>query len=213
MKLELFFDLKNSKKTFLDGDAVQVVVLATRRQEDAGCGCKQDQIAHYRALVIRDGGKTRKWGDLKGTVRGPVIPLKLIAPTDSPGFKGADVIGMDAFFDNIPLMGAIEKKHDDPSTWGNVQLKWPDPPGVGRTASFAEFDARARSGERLNVVYFGASLMYSANATDPSTTGFRGLMSDYLEQRYPKARFKFHDAAIGGTPSKLGTKRVRAECR
>ena len=80
-----------------------------------------------------------------------------------------------------------------------------------RTASFAEFDARARMGERLNVVYFGASLMYSANATDPATTGFRGLMSDYLQQRYPKAHFKFHDAAIGGTPSKLGLFRLQRD--
>lgn len=78
-------------------------------------------------------------------------------------------------------------------------------------ASFADFDARARSGERLNVVYFGASLTYSANATDPMTTGFRGRMSDYLERRYPQAHFRFHDAAIGGTTSKLGLFRMERD--
>lgn len=80
-----------------------------------------------------------------------------------------------------------------------------------RTASFAEFDVRAKAGERLNVVYFGASLMYSANASDPPTTGFRGLMSEYLEKRYPRAHFRFHDAAIGGTPSKLGLLRLKRD--
>lgn len=79
------------------------------------------------------------------------------------------------------------------------------------TASFAEFDARARAGERLNVVYFGASLTFSANATDPSVTGFRGLMSEYLERRYPNAHFSFHDAAIGGTTSKLGLFRMKRD--
>ena len=82
--------------------------------------------------------------------------------------------------------------------------------GAG-TASFADFDARAKAGERLNVVYFGASLTFSANATDPSVTGFRGLMSAYLESRYPKAHFRFHDAAIGGTSSKLGLFRMERD--
>lgn len=79
------------------------------------------------------------------------------------------------------------------------------------SASFAEFDARAKAGEKLNVVYFGASLTFSANATDPSVTGFRGLMSEYLEERYPKAHFRFHDAAIGGTTSKLGLFRMERD--
>jgi len=79
------------------------------------------------------------------------------------------------------------------------------------TASFADFDTRARAGERLNVVYLGASLTYSANATDPNVTGFRGLMGDYLEKRYPKAHFRFFDAAIGGTTSKLALFRLERD--
>lgn len=80
-----------------------------------------------------------------------------------------------------------------------------------KTASFADFDRRAKAGEVLNVVYFGASLTYSANASDPSTTGFRGLMSDYLVKRYPEAHFRFFDAAIGGTPSTLGLFRMERD--
>jgi len=85
------------------------------------------------------------------------------------------------------------------------------PVAGARSVSFADFDERARAGESLNVVYFGASLTYSANASDPDKTGFRGLMSDYLEQRYPKASFRFFDAAIGGTTSKLGLFRLERD--
>lgn len=79
---------------------------------------------------------------------------------------------------------------------------------VHGAASFAEFDARAKSGERLTVAYFGCSLMWSANATEPNLTGFRGRMSDYLETKYPKAHFRFVDAAIGGTGAMLGVFRL-----
>ncbi len=75
-------------------------------------------------------------------------------------------------------------------------------------ASFADFDRRARGGEPLNVVFFGGSLTWGANASDPQRTSYRGLMMDYLRQRYPKAPFTFHDAAIGGTGSQLGLFRL-----
>ena len=77
-----------------------------------------------------------------------------------------------------------------------------------RTPSFAEFDGRARAGERLNVVFFGASLTWGSNATDPNRTSYRAVVGQRLEERYPQARFKFHDAAIGGTGSQLGVFRV-----
>lgn len=134
LKLELFLDIRNRKKTFIDGDTVQIVILEARKEEDWSHPYKEGEVVRYRALVIRDGGKTRKWVDLKGTVYSPQIPLSLIAPTDEPGFgvhelqQQGDVIGMDAFFNGIGLMGAKEKKHDDPSTWGNVCIQWPDPP-------------------------------------------------------------------------------------
>lgn len=72
-----------------------------------------------------------------------------------------------------------------------------------KEASFADFDARARRGEKLSVVFFGGSLTFSANASDPAVTGVRGLLAKYLVERYPDARFSFHDAAIGGTVVKI----------
>ncbi|MGB2998239.1 MAG: hypothetical protein WBC59_06340, partial [Phycisphaerae bacterium] len=38
-------------------------------------------------------------------------------------------------------------------------------PSDGATPSFADFDRRAQQGERLNVVFFGASLTWGANAS------------------------------------------------
>lgn len=72
------------------------------------------------------------------------------------------------------------------------------------TPSFKDFDQRAKAGERLNVVFFGASLTWGANASDPQLTSYRGQMAKRLEEAYPLARFKFWDAAIGGTGSQLG---------
>ncbi len=75
-------------------------------------------------------------------------------------------------------------------------------------ASFAEFDRRARAGEPLEVVFFGASLTWGANASDPLRTSYRAEVARRLEQEYPQARFRFHDAAIGGTGSQLGVFRL-----
>jgi lysophospholipase L1-like esterase len=75
-------------------------------------------------------------------------------------------------------------------------------------ASFAEFDRRARAGESLEVVFFGASLTWGANASDPLRTSYRAEVARRLERDYPQARFRFHDAAIGGTGSQLGVFRL-----
>ena len=83
--------------------------------------------------------------------------------------------------------------------------------GQGRPASFAEFDRRAQAGETLSVVFFGGSLTYGANASDPLKTSYRGLMAQYLKDRYPKAHFEIHDAAIGGTGSQLGLFRLERD--
>jgi lysophospholipase L1-like esterase len=79
---------------------------------------------------------------------------------------------------------------------------------AGETASFADFDRRARAGEPLSVVFFGASLTWGANASDPNLTSYRGLFADRLRAEYPLARFRFWDAAIGGTNSQLGVFRL-----
>ena len=75
-------------------------------------------------------------------------------------------------------------------------------------ASFADFARRARAGERLEVVFFGASLTWGANASDPLRTSYRAEVAHRLEREYPQARFHFHDAAIGGTGSQLGVFRL-----
>lgn len=75
-------------------------------------------------------------------------------------------------------------------------------------ASFADFDRRAKAGEELSVVFFGGSLTWSANASDPNRTGFRPLVAEHLLAKYPRARFRFHDAGLGGTGSTLGVFRL-----
>ena len=90
-------------------------------------------------------------------------------------------------------------------------LEMPADAATPRTASFADFDARARAGEKLTVAFFGGSLTWSANATEPNVTGFRGLMAKYLTEKYPAAHFTFVDAAIGGTGSNLGMFRLERD--
>src|SRR5436309_2048881 len=84
-------------------------------------------------------------------------------------------------------------------------------PVVARRADFADFDRRATRGERLNVVFFGASLTWGANATDPMLTSYRAVVARRLEAAYPAAHFRFHDAAIGGTGSQLGVFRLERD--
>jgi lysophospholipase L1-like esterase len=77
--------------------------------------------------------------------------------------------------------------------------------------SFKEFDRRAKAGERLSVVFFGASLTWGANASDPLLTSYRARVAQRLESAYPEARFKCWDAAIGGTGSQLGVFRLERD--
>jgi lysophospholipase L1-like esterase len=77
-----------------------------------------------------------------------------------------------------------------------------------KSTRFSDFVERARAGERLNVVYFGASLTWGANATDQNLSSYRAYMSRRLEDEYPAAHFRFYDAAIGGPGSNLGIYRV-----
>ncbi len=80
-----------------------------------------------------------------------------------------------------------------------------------KRADFAGFDKQARAGERLSVVFFGASLTWGANASDPMKSSYRAIVANKLEEKYPMARFKFHDAAIGGTGSQLGVFRLERD--
>ena len=87
-----------------------------------------------------------------------------------------------------------------------LQAAASEPPA--RAASFADFDRRARAGEELSIVFFGGSLTWSANASDPNRTGFRPLVAEWLRGKYPAAHFRFHDAGLGGTGSMLGIFRL-----
>ena len=61
------------------------------------------------------------------------------------------------------------------------------------------------------MVFFGASLTWGANATDPQLTSYRARIGQRLKQTYPKAHFTFWDAAIGGTNSQLGVFRLQRD--
>lgn len=63
----------------------------------------------------------------------------------------------------------------------------------------------------MSVVFFGGSLTWGANASDPNLTSYRGDMAEYLRQKYPKCPFTFWDAAIGGTGSRLGMFRLERD--
>ncbi len=82
----------------------------------------------------------------------------------------------------------------------------------GAVASFAAFNRQARAGGRpMSVVFFGGSLTWGANARNPQRNSYRALMERYLEHKYPRTQFRFHDAAIGGTGSRLGLFRLQRD--
>ncbi|MBC2602738.1 SGNH/GDSL hydrolase family protein [Puniceicoccus vermicola] len=79
------------------------------------------------------------------------------------------------------------------------------------TLDFAAFAKRAEAGERLTVTFFGGSLTWGAQATDPLKTSYRALIGKKMQERYPEAHFTFVDAAIGGTGSQLGAFRLQRD--
>ena len=82
---------------------------------------------------------------------------------------------------------------------------------TGAPPSPREFSARAERGEALTLAFFGGSLTWGANASDPETTSWRGRVMEGLRVRYPKARWRFVNAAIGGTGSELGAFRLERD--
>ncbi len=77
--------------------------------------------------------------------------------------------------------------------------------------TYSTFEERARDGQKLSVVFFGGSLTWGAQATDPQRTSYRALVSERLRATYPKAHFECWDAAIGGTGSQLGAFRLERD--
>jgi len=82
---------------------------------------------------------------------------------------------------------------------------------AGELPSFSSFDQRARAGSTLGVVFLGGSLTWGAQATDPQKTSYRARIQRRLTEAYPRARFDFHDAAIGGTGSQLAAFRLQRD--
>jgi hypothetical protein len=78
-------------------------------------------------------------------------------------------------------------------------------------ASFADFNERANSARPVSVVFFGGALTWGEGASEPERTSFRALTENFLKSEYPKAKFSFYDAAIGGAGSKLGMFRVQSD--
>lgn len=76
---------------------------------------------------------------------------------------------------------------------------------------FADFAKKAQAGDQLNVVFLGGSLTWGAQSTDPTTKSYRAVIARDFEALYPKARFRFFDAAIGGTGSQLGAFRLERD--
>lgn len=112
--LEFFFDVGRTRAIARDGRHVQLALVSAGPDT-------------WRALVIRDGGKTRRWATLKGDGRSIFVPWSLIAPTDDPGFVPApgSRIGIDAAFCGGTILGGmlpIHKVYADPSVWGTALL-------------------------------------------------------------------------------------------
>lgn len=77
--------------------------------------------------------------------------------------------------------------------------------------SLMKFHDKALRRDPLSVVFFGGSLTWGANASDPNTTSYRGLTTEFLRAKYPGTPIDFHDAAIGGTGSQLGMFRLERD--
>ncbi len=72
----------------------------------------------------------------------------------------------------------------------------------------ADVYAKLKAGKHVTVAYLGGSITWGAQATDPLKTSYRALVTKHLEKKFPAAHVHAVDAAIGGTPSKLGVFRM-----
>ena len=70
---------------------------------------------------------------------------------------------------------------------------------------------KARQGNPMTAVFFGGSLTWGANASDPNLTSWRGLTMRMLREKYPRTAWTFYDAAIGGTDTSLGIFRLERD--
>lgn len=80
-----------------------------------------------------------------------------------------------------------------------------------QTPGLMAFQRRAQAGHPLNVVFFGGSLTWGSNASDPQITSYRAIISRRLQDEFSHAQFRFWDAAIGGTDSQLAVFRLERD--
>lgn len=62
--------------------------------------------------------------------------------------------------------------------------------------------------KKLNVVYFGGSILDGACSTDHEKTSCRALTTEWLKKTYPKAEINAFNACIGGTGTGFGAFRL-----
>ena len=82
------------------------------------------------------------------------------------------------------------------------------PPAAVSYPSLQRFFSRLAAGDRVTVAYLGGSITWGAAATDPLKTSYRARVTRYLRETYREAHVRAVDAAIGGTPSRLGVFRM-----
>ncbi len=62
--------------------------------------------------------------------------------------------------------------------------------------------------KKLTVGFFGGSITWGSNASDPEKTSYRALTTAWLRGAFPEAKIESVNAAIGGTGSDFGAFRV-----
>ena len=63
------------------------------------------------------------------------------------------------------------------AAWAAVVAVAAAVPAAAASPSFSAFDARAQAGDRLTVVFYGASLTWGANATDQNYFSYRARVA------------------------------------
>ena len=66
------------------------------------------------------------------------------------------------------------------------------------------FSKKINRGKQVTVVYFGGSITYARH-------GWRVLISDWLDYKYPDVKFRHVNAAVGGTGSDVGFFRLEKD--
>lgn len=202
-----------------NGDAADYSDELGNKQFFTAKGWLSDALDLWLGLDVRkDGLRFRPMNDgmpfaVRGlTVRGKTLDVKM----SGTGARASYLLNGQTLADGFVPWSALKRERNtlkiEMAAPAVALPTVPRPRSMeAREASFVDFDAKARAGERLTVVFFGGSLTWSANATEPNVTGFRGLMAKYLTEQYPKAHFTFVDAAIGGTGSNLGMFRLERD--